>query len=211
LQRAAELQGGPAEVPSAVTQSLIRRRQFAEAVAVAEKGRRLDPLSYNAQMAVGATYRAAGEYNRAVQEFRQALAMSPGQPRARFQLGVTFVAMGRWDDAIRELEPAARPAHGHNARFEAHLGHAYAAAGRSEARATLAELEAHRRDQYVSWFGVAVIHDALGERAPALAALQRAYDDRAVEFGQMAQYPPFKAIAAEPAFQALMRQIGLPR
>ena len=44
-----------------------------------------------------------------------------------------------------------------------------------------------------------------------LAAMQRAFEDRAVEFAQMAQYPPFKAIAAEPQFQALMLQVGLPR
>ena len=43
-----------------------------------------------------------------------------------------------------------------------------------------------------------------------LAALQRAFEDRAVEFAQMAQYPPFKTIASEPQYQAIMRQVGLP-
>jgi tetratricopeptide (TPR) repeat protein len=138
--------------------------------------------------------------------------MSPGNNRAQFQLGITFVAMDRLDDAIRELERAARPVQGHNSRVEAYLGYAYAAAGRSgEARNVLNELESHRREGYVSWFGVALIHDALGEKEQAIAALQRAYEDHAVEFAQMAQYPPFKAIAAEPAFQTVMRQVGLPR
>ncbi len=53
----------------------------------------------------------------------------------------------------------------------------------------LKELEAHRREQYVSFFGTALIHDALGEKEPALAALRRAYEDRAVEFGLIDQYP----------------------
>jgi Flp pilus assembly protein TadD len=138
--------------------------------------------------------------------------MLPGHTQAHFQLGVTFVALGRLKDAIRELESAARPSDVHNSRMEAYLGYAYAAAGRThDARKVLKELASHRRDQYVSSFGFAMIHDALGEKKPALAALQRAYEDRAVEFAQMAHYPPFKAIASEPQFQTVMLQVGFPR
>ena len=176
---------------------------------MAERGRKLDPLSVNAQVTVGTAYRAAGEYDRAIRELRRALEMSPANTRVQFQIGVTLVAMGRPADAIRELEIAARPAQGHNSRVEAYLGYAYAAAGRAEdARQVLKELEAHRQDQYVSWFGIGLIHDALGEKAPALAAVQRAFEDHAVELGQVNQYPPFKTIASEPAFQAIMRQVG---
>jgi hypothetical protein len=57
---------------------------------------------------------------------------------------------------------------------------------------------------------MALIYDALGQNEPALTAFERAYQDRAVEFAQMAQYPPFKTIASEPRFQALMRLVGLP-
>lgn len=56
-----------------------------------------------------------------------------------------------------------------------------------------------------------MIYDALGQKGPALAALLHAFEDRAVEFAQMAHYPPFKAIASEPQFQAVMRQVNLQR
>ena len=56
-----------------------------------------------------------------------------------------------------------------------------------------------------------MIHDALGEKDRALAALQRAYEDRAVEFAQMVEYPPFRAIASEPAFESVMQHVRLPR
>lgn len=207
LARASTQAGG--EPLEAVSTSLIRRGQFEEALAVAERARKLDPLSVNAQVAVGTAYRAAGQYDRAITELRRALAMSPGRDRINFQIGVTLLAMGRLDEAIREIEIGARPASGHNSRHEAYLGYAYAAAGRTqEARAMLQELELHRRDQYVSWFGVALIHDGLGNRAPALAAIQRAFEDHAVEFGMMHQYPPFKTIASEPAFRSIMRTVG---
>jgi tetratricopeptide (TPR) repeat protein len=196
------------ESPSPISNSLIRRGQFQDAVAVAERARKLDPLSVNAQIAVGTAYRAAGQYDRAIAELRRALAMSPGRDRINFQIGVTLLAMGRLDDAIREIEIGARPPSGHNSRHEAYLGYAYAVAGRTqEARAILHELDGHRRDQYVSWYGIAMIHDALGDKALALAAVQRAFEDHAVEFGLMNQYPPFKTIATEPTFLSIMRTV----
>jgi TolB-like protein/DNA-binding winged helix-turn-helix (wHTH) protein/Flp pilus assembly protein TadD len=210
LQRGADLLGGR-EFPLGVIESLVRRRRYGAALSAAERALKLDPLSVNARLATGIAERAAGRYDRAVAEFRKALELSPGQTNAHFQIGITFVAMGRMDDAIRELELSARPSAVHNSRMEAYLGYAYAAAGRTDdARTVLKELVSHRRDQYVSPFGLAMIHDALGEKAPALTALKHALEERAVEFAQMNQYPPFKAIAAEPGFQAVMRQVDLP-
>jgi tetratricopeptide (TPR) repeat protein len=161
---------------------------------------------------VGTAYRADGRYESAIIEYHRALEMSHGNSRVHFLLGTTFVAMGRLDEAIRELETAAGSLQGNNSRFEAYLGYAYAAAGRmDDARRVLKKLEARRRDQYVSWFGIALIYDALGEKEPALAALQRACEDRAVELAQMTLYPPFATIASELRFHAIMRQVGLPR
>jgi DNA-binding winged helix-turn-helix (wHTH) protein/Flp pilus assembly protein TadD len=212
LRRAQELGNGRQSVGAALNDSLVREGRFAEAIARAERARDRDPLSVNTQVQVGSAYRAAGQFERSVAELQRALKMSPGDNRVQSQLGATFVAMGRLDDAIRAFEIAARPAHGHNSRMEAYLGYAYAAAGRSaDARSVLKELDAHRTDQYVSWFGVALIHDALGETEPAIAALQRAGDDHAVEFAMNAQYPPFKTIANDPRFDSVMRKVGLPR
>ena len=206
LARAAGTSGGDS---LAAINGLIRRGRVEEALGAAERARTLDPRSVNAQIAVGTASGAAGHYERALDELRRALAMSPGLDRVNFQLGVTLLAMGRVNDAIPELTTAARPATGHNSRMEAYLGYAYALAGRVEdARAVLQELDVHRRDQYVSWYGIALIHDALGERAPALAAVQRAFEDRAVEFGQMIQYPAFKSIATEPAYLSIIRTVG---
>jgi len=196
---------------TAVSESLIRHGRFAEGLAAAERTRALDPLSVNAQIAVGTASLAAGLHDRAVEEFRQALAMGPATGAVRFHLGVTYIAMGRLSDAIRELEIATRSREDHQTRFEAILGHAYALAGRGhDARAILKELELHRAEQYVSSFGIALIHDALGEKALALAALRRAQTEHAVEFGLMTHYPPFRAIASDPGFRDVMRQLALP-
>lgn len=212
LERAVQLQVDRAELAEPLSTALLRAGRLREALTAAERGRQLDPRSFNAQLGLGTTYRAIGEYDRALTEIHRALAMSPGHTRAHFQLGVTYVAMGRLDEAIPELERAARSPQSRNLRMEAYLAYAYAMAGRTrEAREGLKHLESQRREQYVSSFGIALIHDALGNKEAALDALQRAHDERAVEFAQPAQYPPFRTIANEPRFQAVMDSVGLPR
>ena len=208
--RARELSASSSESLPAAAAALIRSGRFEEAIADAERARKLDPLAFNTYMNLAFAYRAAGQYDRAIAEIRRALEIVPEQNRAHFQLGVTFLFMGRSNDAIGELETAVKLNQG-NPRLQAYLGYAYAAVGRPlDARRILKELESRARQQYVSSFGISLIHDALGEKEPALAALERAYQDRAVEFAQLAQYPPFKTIASEPRFRVVMRGIGLP-
>jgi tetratricopeptide (TPR) repeat protein len=209
LKRASTLPGGR---PNLADAALDPKEDFEEALAAAERGRDLDRGSVNAQVAVGGVYRRAGRYEEALREYSKAVEMSPQQPRLHFNLGITLIAMGRLDEAIRELEIAAKSSAVHNTRFEAYLGYAYAKAGRTkEARAILSDLDAHRREGYVSSFGFALIHDALQEPEPALAALQRAYEDHAVELAMINQYPAFKTIARDPRFQSIMKSVGLPQ
>ena len=194
------------------TVSMVRNGRFAQAIAEAEQWRRRDPLSFAAQVNVGLAYRGAGQHDRALAELRRALEITPGQSRAMFQLGITYVLMGRFDDAVREFEAALQASQGRNPRMDAYRGYAYARAGRPlDARRVLADLDARRAEQYVSSFGIALIHDVLGEKAEALQAIERACDDRAVEFAQMRQYPAFTTIASEPRFLAVMQRVNLPR
>jgi TolB-like protein/DNA-binding winged helix-turn-helix (wHTH) protein/tetratricopeptide (TPR) repeat protein len=190
---------------------LIQSDRIAKVIAAAELARTRDPLSFAAQVDVATAYRTSGQYDRAIAELRRALEITPGSTRALFQLGVTYVMMGRFDDAIREFEAALQSSQGRNPRFEAYRAYAYAMAGRPvDARRILHDLEARRSEEYVSSFGVALIYDVLGEKEAALTALERACEERAVEFAQARQYPAFKTIASEPRFAAVMKRVGLP-
>lgn len=58
----------------------------------------------------------------------------------------------------------------------AYRGYAYAAAGcTDDARNVVTELVSRSKNEYVSSFGIALIHDVLGGKELALAALERAY------------------------------------
>ena len=119
--------------------------------------------------------------------------------------------MGRLREGISELETAVASSRGRTSRFKAFLGYAYAFSGRrADARVILTEMDLQAQHEYVSAYGKAMILDALGEKEAALAALNRAYEDRAMEFAQAAQYPPFKTIAHDPRYEEIMRRVGLP-
>ena len=197
--------------PSASVVSLIRRGHYDEAIAEAERACKQDPLSFGAQVNLGLARHAAGDYDGAVAALRRAVDSSSSQPRGHFQLGITFVTMGRLREGISELETAVASSRGRTSRFKAYLGYAYAIAGRrADARVILTEMEQQGQREYVSAYGKAMILDALGEKEAALAALNRAYEDRAMEFAQAAQYPPFKTIAHDPRYEEIMRQVGSP-
>ena len=188
--------------------SMIRSGRTDESIAEGERSISQDPQSFDAHASLGTALRSAGQYEHALSEFNRALEIIPGRPRGHFQLGITLLFMGRLPEAISELETSLESRR--NPRLEAYLGYAYAVARRrDDARAILNNLVSSSRQAYISSFGIALIHDALNEKAEALAALERACEDHAVEFAQMPQYPPFKNIANEKRYHAVMRRVGL--
>ena len=142
FRRAAELSGEAVDLHGIGFPGLIRARRIDEALAEAERVRKLDPRSFNAHINVAVARRASGQFDRAISELRRALELHPGRARGHFQLGVTFVLMSRPQDAIPELERASNASPQGNPRFEAYLAYAYAAAGQPlKARRILQSLE----------------------------------------------------------------------
>src|SRR5436190_3282521 len=208
LRRARQLDGTSTVAHPPQATAALSEGRFDEAIAEAERARARDPLAPQAALNLGATLRAAGQFDRALSEFRAALALNPQMARGYFQLGITYVLMERWPDAIEAIGRALEITPD-NSRFLAYQGFAFAKAGRADqARNVLERLRARAGTQYVSSFGVALILDALGERAAAAAAISRAFDDHALELSQWRQYPPFQAFQADPRFQVLTRRAG---
>ena len=139
---------------------------------------------------VANTLSAAGQHTRAIEELNKALKMAPRRADVPFQLGATYVLKGDIKAAIPEFEKAVALSTQRNPRFRAYLGYAYAIDGRTrESQQVLQELLALRDRQYVSSFGIALIHDALGDKAATLTALERAFQEHAFEFVQLDSVP----------------------
>jgi tetratricopeptide (TPR) repeat protein len=89
------------------------------------------------------------------------------------------------------------------------LGDALAAAGRTqEARALLDELLERGRREYVPPFDLALLHCALGERDLALAALEKAHDQRNALLWYRIYIPALDPLRGEPRWRALAAKLG---
>jgi TolB-like protein len=208
--RALEL--APSTSPGLLASRFIRAGRFDEAVVVAERARALDPLAVGRTLLVARTLQAAGHDARAIAELQDAVRMAPNWADIVFLLGAAHVLQGNTKAAIPEFEKAVQLSTQRNPRFRAYLGYAYGIDGRApESRRLLQELLDLRDRQYVSSFGIALIHDALGEKAAALTALERAFREHAFEFVHLDWYPPFKTLASEPRYRELMQRSGAGR
>jgi TolB-like protein/DNA-binding winged helix-turn-helix (wHTH) protein len=201
--------GADAELDTSSPDWLIRQNRFENALIAAERNHQRDPLSVNDLVGLASALRRTGHGARAIAELQKALALEPGRANVLFQFGATCVLAGETKAGIAQLEQAVARSSQRNQRYLAYLGYAYARDGRlRESRQVLQELLARRERQYVSSFGIALLHDAFGHKAAALAALDRASREHAFEFTQLDLYPPFKTLAAEPRYQELMRAWG---
>lgn len=207
IRRSLELDRTSSDARAYAASMALTDGRVNEAIAEAEEAHARDPLSPRAALTLAGILRASGQVDRSLDELRTLVARDPRIARAHFQIGVTYALKEQWPQAVDALQEALEitPA---NARFQSYLGFALAKAGRlAEARAVLDQLRARAQLQYVSGFGLALLHDALGEGDAALAALTRAYDEHAVEFSQWRQYPGFKALQTEPRYQAIFRRV----
>ena len=95
---------------------------------------------------------------------------------------------------------------------EAHLYLAVALekAGRTEdARVEIARLHDLGRQGLGVGNYLALIHAALGEREPALAALELGLEDHSQQMGFLNLDPGIEILRDEPRFRAVMEQVGL--
>ena len=182
--------------------------QHDKAVRACKESRRLDPLSPFPEVSLGWAYYFARDYERAVRQGRKALEIEPRFAFAYWIVGAACAQGGRAAEAVEAYELAAESSGG-GLTFRAHLGHAYAVAGReAEARRVLAELEELAPAKYVSAYYLAIIRLGLGERESALDMLERACDERSGFLAFLRVEPMLDALRDEPRFQELVRRIG---
>jgi len=182
-----------------------------EAIGAAKKALELDPLSITLSTHLAWMYYLAGRYDLAVLQYERTLEMSPNYARARRDFSLSLVEKGRYEDAIREARRGIELSEASPIMLDA-LGYVYAKAGRkSDARKVLRQLQKMSTSRYVSPFGVAGIHAALGEKDAAFSFLERAYDDRAGQLVWLNVNPKFDSLHSDPRFADLVGRLGLPK
>ncbi len=182
-----------------------------EACAEILRAEALDPLNPVIIMDVGFTcHYPAGEYDKAVEQYRKVLAVDANFVLARLYLGLAHIRRNDLAQAITELETVKRLEPGEPDPI-ALLGYAFALNGqRPEAMRALAELQALSKQRYVSPFPVAWVHLGLGDKDRAFEFLEKAYEERAGRLVYLKVERAFDPLRSDPRFGGLVRRLNFP-
>jgi TolB-like protein/Tfp pilus assembly protein PilF len=208
---AIELDPNSAMAHKSYAEFLMHGGRSAEAIGEMERARELDPLSLIVNTLVGFAYHNARQYNRAIEEYEKVIQLDPQFAPAHYFLGAASTNTGQYDEAIVHLRRAKDLTHGASLML-AGLARGYALAGRrDEAQQGLRELELRGIDHYVSPYGLAQAHAALGDKRSALDRLDRAVNEHAFEVLFLRVDRSFESLREDPRFQELLKRVGFPK
>jgi tetratricopeptide (TPR) repeat protein len=208
--RALELNPSNALAHNGYSELLSFLGRHDEAVTEAKRAIELDPLSLLVHAHLGIIYHRARRSDDALQQMKQTLSMDPNYMLGHLNLGLVLAARTSYAEAAAAFQRASSysPEYG-DARGL--LGYAYAKAGRSaDARAIGAEIDRLSAERRVSVYVQAHYQMAVGEPEQALAALERAYDDRSWLVALLKVDPLLDELRPHPRFQALLQQMRFP-
>jgi TolB-like protein/Tfp pilus assembly protein PilF len=189
---------------------LLYQGRTEEGLALARRGRELDPLWPDRTVRLAWLLYHARRHDEAIRELQTVLAADPENVQALWFLGFALIEASRLDDAVRTAEKAVA-VWDRNPAALALLARAYAGAGRrADAAAIVDELERRGRDGYVPAAVYVQAYLGIGDHDRALDALEQAYREHSNIVRFLKTHPLFDPIRGHPRFTALSRRVGLP-
>jgi TolB-like protein/DNA-binding winged helix-turn-helix (wHTH) protein len=209
LRRAIELNPGYAFAHVwRADQVLSKMERHAEALAELDRARELDPTSLMVSDQRGWVLFVARRYDEAIGQFRKTLELDPRFAHTHCWLGKAYLEKGMLQEGLSELEEAGSLPGGDSPVFTPWLGYGYARCGRrAEALKIVQTLKAQA---FASPWGIAAIYCGLGQRAEALAWLERAYQERDPRLPYANIEPAFDPLRSDTHFKDLMRRSRVP-
>ncbi len=158
---------------------LYRKDLTAEGIGFLQVARALRPQEEQVLLHLGGAYALHGQDSRAVEQYRQGIALAPNEPTLRILLGDSLLKLDRCKEAIREFDEALRISPDSNeAMYELAVILLYATEpglrdpGRAAALARRS-VEIDPEDSY-SWTALGAASDQAGDWQAAVEACRRA-------------------------------------
>lgn len=208
FRRAIQLNPSYATAHQWYAELLSQQARPHEAIAEIKRALELDPLSLVVNAAAGRIFLHAGLVDSAIEQLQRTLDIDPNFSLANYDLGKAYLQKGMLAQSIAELQKSVNlfPV----AERGAALGYAHARAGKdNEARTLLQTYLQESTQTYVSWYGMAFLHSALGSKEQALTCLEKAYEEHDVRLRDLKVEPLFASLRSETRFTLLLRSVGL--
>jgi tetratricopeptide (TPR) repeat protein len=208
-KRAIELNPNYPDARALYSHYLMCMKRPEEAMVQIQQALELDPLNAFYQAFYAVDLYLAGRYDEAIPEFRKALRTSPELPFAHWMLGDTLYMKGLYEEALAEFK-ASYDYSGIRELGEA-LTQGYAQSGyRGAMRRAADVLAARARKAYVPTCDVAGLYAKAGEKAQALAWLERGFEARDPNMPYVNVDPNLGRWRSDPRFQAILRRMNFP-
>ncbi|MCL4523384.1 MAG: protein kinase [Acidobacteria bacterium] len=210
FQRAIQLNPSSAVAHHWYGEFLAKMGRFEEAGQKLQRAQELDSQSPMINATLGWFYFVRHENERATQQLQKTLALDPNFAPARRTLEIVFAQRGMTREALGEWQKALTLSG--NPELAASLETDFATTGyQGLLRDWMEGMKQVAKDRYVSPYSIAQSHARLGEKAPALEWLQRAFDEHDSRLVALKVDPCFDALRTEPKVQELIKRIGLPQ
>lgn len=206
LRRGMEVAPSDGLVRQRLAMLLAALGKLDDAIALGREGQIVEPLVPFRSTSLAALYYYARNYQRAEEEYRRALDLSPKFAVAHFGLGRLYAEQRRPDDALSEIEQAVALVR--LPEWLVEYARVLIVAGRpADAQTLIAELLAgDRKPSPDQW---AYIAAAQGQVDRAFEILDEAVRQRSTSVLWIAVDPRVDALRADSRFDRLLRRIGL--
>lgn len=182
---------------------LAEAGRAAEALSQMSQAQSLDPVSLIIAADVAMVLYLARDYDRALEQCRDALDMDPNYFRARMWLGCVYEQQGSYDQAIAEYTTAGLL--DDSPYVLEWLARAQALSGNDEAaHRTLVRLIELSSQVYIDGYYLAAVYAALRRENEALAVLETAFQDRSCWVSRLMIDPIFDKLRSEPGFENIV-------
>ncbi len=209
FERALELDPNNAEAHLFYAHLRSNQGRHDEAFRAAKRALALEPFNARFNALEGQFLIHAGRTDEALTRLQATIALDPGHVLARIFAAVAYIDKGMYQEAIAEARKAVDTTHRTMAHPLGLLGYALAKSGdEAGARAVLGEMLAASQSRYVAPYGIALVHNALGERDETLAWLERGYEARDHKMNLLKVDPKWKNLYGDPRFQDIITRIG---
>jgi len=188
---------------------LAPRGRLDEAIREMHRARDLDPLNVTVNTYLGMLYDFAGQYDQAVRQLQDTLALAPDFAEAYSTLFRVYLDQHKFADAHAALDRC----HALVGQTTPGLANAQLAAAEGHvdtARQMLAGCERVSEREYVSPASVACVYTALGDKEGAFRSLDRGLAERDGMLAYLKTYPALGALRSDPRFSEFLRRLNLP-
>jgi tetratricopeptide (TPR) repeat protein len=190
-------------------QLLAYQGRGAEAIATAERAKRLDPASAVTGYSAVVVYWYLRRFNEGLADCRRILDLDATMAMTLGLQSLFLSFLERHHEAVEAAEQALTLLNRESGAL-AYAAQVCARAGlREQALGHLRELRARAADQYVSPLTFANIAVALGDREQTFEYLTKAIDERTPLLIGLGVSPLYDSLRGLPRYESLLRQVGV--